>query len=103
MNNDYRVFKDLDRRKEFWEKIRAVIDEYPEILKRFDEVFEYEAHDDADLLNRGKEYDPESPKYIHGFVLLLNIMNLDRDEMCCTLTPFDQPRMVTRGMISQSL
>jgi hypothetical protein len=100
--DDTRVFKDKQREALFWDEINQVIDRYPEVLVGMDCCYSYEDDDSEDRLNRGRDYDPNSPKYISGMAILLNVVNLDRDEANCTLTPPTQPRIVTRGLLCGS-
>jgi hypothetical protein len=78
-----------DRRKEFHEKLVALIGEYPELA--------------VDPLEDEYEgFDPESPRMLQGHVLVLSYENLDGYGQLLWSAPFDQNYYQTLGMLAKA-
>ena len=81
-----------ERKEQFWEMFGVLLSEFPEVMVGFDETLE-------GLTNcGGREFDPESPKFFQGFVLVASVRNLDGWESVFFLNPTEQSEFMTKGL-----
>lgn len=92
-----RIFKDPARRAEFWRKMEALIEEYPEIFSSFDD------HLAGDMDERGILYNPETPKFVQGLAILCSVRNVDHWESMFVLDPPEQSHYFTFGMLNAAV
>ena len=91
------TFKDLARRDEFWQRLEALLDEYPEIMAGFDDVL------DGEMDERGLLFNPDTPKYWQGFVLIVSVRNMDDWESMVVLDPAKQSGYMTDGLLTAAI
>jgi hypothetical protein len=99
------VFRDRERRDEFWSLLRLLIEKFPEMLDGLDKVYEDDLREE-DIehyeIQRGKKYDSSSPKFMSGMVLVCQVMNLDNDESMFVISPFEQSEYLTAGLLAMA-
>lgn len=79
------------RRDEFFEKLTALISEFPEITTS-DEVCE-------DCQSDG--FDPNAPAVLTNIVIGVTIRNIDDYEQLFWTTPYGQSHFTTKGVVSE--
>lgn len=89
-----RVFKSSERREQFWARFDALVDDYPELVEGLDDVLA------GDMDERGILYDPDSPKFLQGTVIICSVRNVDHWESCFVIDPPEQSGYFTRGLIA---
>jgi hypothetical protein len=93
---DTRVFKDNERRARFWEEFSQLVERYPEISDGLDDVLS------GDMDERGILYDPDSPKFVQGTVIIMSIRNVDHWESMFVIEPPEQSHYMTYGLIASA-
>lgn len=88
------VFPDPARRQEFWERFETLMNDFPEIMTSFD------AHLGGDIDERGILFNPDSPKFWQGFVLVVSVRNVDHWESMFIVDPPEQSGYMTSGMLT---
>ena len=89
------IWKDNDRRAEFFARLEELIGEYPELLG---------PQDPDDIVDEVVDgYDPKSPKIRTGIVLVLAYGNLDYWDELVPTSPLAQSHYMTIGMLHQAL
>lgn len=85
------------RNKMFWDKLKVLIDEFPEILDGLDNAYE-----DLDHIApfTSEYYDSEAPKLLSGVVLIVQPRNIQGYESVGVLYPNEQSRFLTEGLIT---
>lgn len=79
------------RRDEFFEKLSALIAEFPE-LTTADDVCD-------DCLNDG--FDPDAPVVLTNIVIGVTVRNIDDFEQIFWTTPYGQSFFTTKGIVSE--
>lgn len=91
-------------RDNFFEELRALIERYPTLADRMARSY---AEDPADLawgeIGDGyPAYDPASPMFLQGIVVLVSYCNLEHFENLTILDPFEQSHYMTAGMVDKA-
>lgn len=94
-DDDGRIFATRERREAFWK-------EFNELINRYEEVVNFDQALDGEIDEEGKLYDPQSPKYLQGAVIILSTRNLDDWESFCVLDPREQSSYFTRGLVARA-
>lgn len=89
------IWKDEERRTEFFARLEHLLGDYPELLGPQDQ------EDIVDEVLNG--YDPNTPKLCNGIVLVLAYGNLDHWDELVTTQPKAQSHYMTIGMLHQAL
>jgi hypothetical protein len=94
------AFVDKDIREQFFNELRELVGRYPSLANRmargYEECLLSHDHDDG-------EYDPKSPTFLQGIVLLVSHTNMDHYEDMSVLDPMEQSAYLTRGMLHAAL
>lgn len=93
-DDDERVFKSRARRDLFWQKFNALVEEFPEMINGIDAIL------NGDIDEEGLLYNPQSPKFVQGAVVVLSIRNLDHWESMFVIDPPEQSQYMTGGLLS---
>ena len=93
---EFRVFKTRGRRDEFWGRLSAFLDEFPELIDMPAEAF---VDDDLEL---EVDFDPKEPKMIDGVVLIFSVRNLSGHEVDVIMDPPNQSVYMTKGLITSA-
>ena len=92
--SDTPVFDSEQRRNEMWADLDELFNRYPELVERAGDAL------DGEIDNDGILFDPDSPRFIDGKVLILSVRNLQGWETSVVLEPIQQSTFMTHGLIS---
>ena len=97
------VWPDTVRRNEFFAKLEALIQQYPELTTTLSR--QYAAGSEYGFETEGDwpPYDPNSPTMINGLVLVITTVNMDGWEDLVVTEPTAQSRYLTGGIVSKAL
>jgi hypothetical protein len=96
------IFTTAERRDEFIDKLNALIDEYPEIGTKMSRAYEEDPSDTFWTDRYGEEFDPTSPTYRTGIVLIIGHHNLQGWGDITFIEPDPQVRALSIGLIEQA-
>jgi hypothetical protein len=92
------------RRGEFFDKLDALLNEFPEIESRMKRSY---AEDPTDPYwtddEEHQEFDPASPVVRTGIVLVLAHSNMQQWEDISWLDPLTQPHFMTKGLLATAM
>lgn len=104
MSEEVSLWPKVARRNEFFAKLEALIDEYPELTDSMSRQYKldpsgpyWEAQDDE------PKYDPTSPVMVTGIVLVVSTTNTEGWEDIIVTEPFRQSSFMTHGLIGEAL
>lgn len=88
-------------REEFFGKLRQLIAEYPNLADRMARDEAESGICDCDPAQHPK-FDPSSPVYLQGLVLVISHANMDHFEDISILAPPGQSTFMTKGLIASA-
>jgi hypothetical protein len=103
--SDHAVFETQERREEFWARLNAVFDDFPELRSGLKKSYgDQDALDDGDsmLMDMLGPFDETAPTFVDGMVLVLSIRNTQHYENMCVLEPKTQSSYMTAGLLNQA-
>lgn len=98
------IWANKQQREEFFTKLRAVLDEYPNISQRM--IHSYQDDPTHACWDHGAEgyvaFDPSSPMFLQGVVLIVTHANLEHYEDLDVLAPYEQSNFMTLGLLTKA-
>lgn len=99
-NNDgAEIWPNTARRDEFFQRLAALIDEFPEISSFLRRAYEASHFDGIDIEPEWA-YNPESPTIIQGLVLIVSTTNMEMWEDVMVMDPTRQSQYLTEGLLN---
>ena len=88
----------------FASELEALLNRYPEIQQRMANEYAEDPADERWVAENGwSEYDPQSPTFVNGWVLVVTCSNMDGWEDVQTLDPVAQSHFTRDGLLYHAL
>lgn len=103
MDADVPLFETRSRRSQFFDRLRSLIDEFPEITDRQRRQWEHDPHDEHWQAENGyPAFDPKAPIAVEGILLIVSCRNLDGYENIAFIEPHEQSHFMTKGLLAEA-
>jgi hypothetical protein len=100
MDGVVQVWPSKDRQDEFFDRLRSLVAEFPELASHQARLFEDDPADECWTAADGfPAYDPTSPVDLGGLVVVTLFRNLDNFESMHVLTPVEQSNYLDLGLL----
>ena len=104
MSEEVSTWPKIARRNEFFDRLSALMDEYPELTNQMSRQYAVDPSAPYwELRDDEPAYDPASPVMVTGIVLIISTSNTEGWEDVTVTEPFRQSSFLTHGLIGEAL
>lgn len=96
------MWPDKQKRDEFFDELRALLNKYPNLANYQARKYAFDAANMEAPGDGYPVYDPASPMFLQGVVVLLTHSNMENYEDLQILDPYEQSHYLTVGMLSRA-
>jgi hypothetical protein len=96
------VWPDKRTRDAFFTELRLLVDRYPNLADHMSRDYADDPTDEhwGDENEDYAKYDPKSPMFLQGIVLVISHTNMEHYEDLTVLDPYEQSSYMTKGILS---